>query len=138
MDYRIVNCTRNEVRLVSADGVETLEPSGRVPCIVENPREWKPTPSGFPVPVAVVRECTTDVSGLPDPEHGVWLVVDREVFDAAGSRDDLLAPYDFEKDGQGRVWCGMLLARLPGEARANAEKREFLRWGRGESAAGCF
>lgn len=136
MDCRIVNCTQNEVRLVSADGVKTLEPSGHVPCIVESPREWQPDGVGFPV--VVLRECTTDVSGLPDPEDGVWLVVDRMVFDAADTRDDLLAPYDFEKDEQGRIWCHMLLARLPGQARANMEKREFLELGRGESAAGCL
>lgn len=140
MDYKIVNCTPHPVCVIANGTAKTLfPPSGRVPRITETAYEWKPLAMDWSFQTVVVERHAAEVSDLPDPEDGTWFVVSRMVFDAATDRSDLLVPHDVVRDEDGRIiGCRSFLVRRPSEARANAEEREFLELGRGESAAGCL
>lgn len=53
--------------------------------------------------VPLVKSTFGRVSGLPDPEPGVLLIVSMVVRSACPDRIDLVSPGDLERDEEGRV-----------------------------------
>lgn len=79
-----------------------LEPSGHLPRVETLREDRKPLETALgPVPVAVSR--AGEVSGLPDRQSGVTLIVSRMVAEAAPDRRDLVFPLDLIRDDKGRV-----------------------------------
>jgi hypothetical protein len=68
----------------------------------------------FGVPVAAVSY--GEVTGLPDPEPGVLLLVSQMVCAALPGRNDLVYPDDIVRDAAGQVICCRALAQVPASA----------------------
>lgn len=118
---KIVNCTPHPVCFVSAGTTETFPPSGHVPRVEETARPFA-VASGIGYPTVAVERRGNEVSDLPDPENGTWLLVSRMVFDAASNRTDLLVPHDVVRDEDGRIiGCRSFLVRQPEDARKNTD-----------------
>lgn len=95
-----INCTPHEVTLVDDQGNVTLvikpeETSARV----QSERK------SFKVPGLgqVTRVVLGEVSGLPDYQYGVWLIVSRMVAETLPERADLIIPDETVRDSQGKI-----------------------------------
>ena len=104
---RLRNLTPHPITFRTPDGDITLPSEGvvRVDCAPGILRDM-----GFPVPVADPDQIC-GVSGLPDPEDGVFLIVSAFVGTLlAGTRSDLLVPGTGPKDGVVRDDNGRIVA----------------------------
>jgi hypothetical protein len=103
---RIVNLTPHPV-VVRWDGGERVFPSAGVARLVDSA---VPVADVDGVPVAAVS--VGQVTGLPDPQPGCYLLVSRLTAAALPLRTDLLFPFEEIRDEQGRVVAVARLARL--------------------------
>jgi len=91
-----VNLTPHSLAIHTPTGVVTLAPSGEVARVA--------TVNTEAAPVGGIPTCTTttgEVTGLPDPQEGVFLVVSGMVASAA-PRPDVFSPGDLVRDESGR------------------------------------
>jgi len=97
---KLVNLTPHTLNIHTPDKVVNLPPSGAVARVA--------TVSVPAAPMGGIPTVTTsfgEVTGLPEPQHGVTLVVSGMVASAA-PRDDVLSPGDLVRDENGRpVGC---------------------------------
>lgn len=96
----LVNLTPHEVTLVDDQGNVTLvvkpeQTSARV----------KSERKSFEVPGLgqVTRVTLGEVSGLPEYNYGVWLIVSRIVAEALPERADLIIPDETVRDSEGKI-----------------------------------
>lgn len=83
----IKNCTPHGIFLeTEGEGLNLFEPSGILPRVSTFETEAESI-DGFPC----VTQKTSEVSGLPEYEPGVYLIVSAMVFNAS-DRKDLIAP----------------------------------------------
>jgi hypothetical protein len=96
----IINCTPHTIKLADAAGeiTATFEPSGNLPR-VSTTQEVVGIVSGAEIKRTIMGE----VTGLPNPVEGVWLLCSTLVAQAA-KRSDVIAPDTgptaLRKDGQ--------------------------------------
>lgn len=98
---QVLNLTPHSIEVISCDGTvtATFPPSGQVArCAMEFGDEAELFPG---VPVGTVRY--GEVSGLPSPKPGVWLLVSVIVRLACPDRHDLLVVANEVRDQSGRV-----------------------------------
>lgn len=96
----LVNLTPHTLHVHTPGGVVTLAPSGEVARVSTVSVEAPPV-EGLPTVVTSFGE----VTGLPAPQEGVFLVVSGMVASAA-PRPDVLSPGDLVRDESGRpVGC---------------------------------
>ena len=95
---QIKNCTPHTLIVHLADGTATtLEPSGTVPRVATITEQAEPLGD---IPVVVSRK--GEITGLPDPEPNVFLVVSQIVAAACDGRSDVLFPGELIRDESGR------------------------------------
>lgn len=101
------NCTPHPLNIHLPDGsVRSLPPSGISPRVATVTSPAEPVDD-----VPVVTSRLGEVTGLPEPEAGVFLVVSQIVAGASG-RPDLLFPGELVRDEAGRpVGCRGLARR---------------------------
>lgn len=103
---KIRNCTPHTLNIHTPTGVVILDPSGIVPRVT-TVTEAASDLEGIPVATSRLGSIT----GLPEPEPGVYLVVSQIVAQAARRRFDLLFPGELIRDDRGRpVGCKGLSA----------------------------
>ena len=78
-NMQVVNCTPHAITVIKPEGSVTFEPSGLMPRVASNQVEIEP---GF------WRSEMGDVTGLPEQEEGILLIVSAMV-QAASDRKDL-------------------------------------------------
>jgi hypothetical protein len=97
---RLVNLTPHVINIHTGKGVVIIDPSGEVARVATFS-----TAAPFIGDVPTCRTATGEVTGLPDPQDGVFLVVSGMVASAA-PRPDVLSPGDLVRDESGRpVGC---------------------------------
>lgn len=105
----MVNLTPHPITLRASDGTDTIIPSSGVARVSSTPGVLE-TISGIPVPVAGPTTYG-EVTGLPDPEPGVWYVVSAMVGAALHrTRRDVLCPGTGPQDGAVRDDSGRIVA----------------------------
>ena len=92
----IINLTPHVLNVHAPSGVVTLAPSGEVARVATVSVEAPPV-EGLPTVVTSFGE----VTGLPDPQPGVILVVSGMVASAA-HRPDVMSPGDLVRDDGGK------------------------------------
>lgn len=105
----IRNFTPHEVTLMPGEGKEEVRlPScGSARCLVE--RRQIGEIDGITLNTSVFGE----VTGLPEPQEGVFFLVSRIVAEAmAGSREDLVVVDETVRDDEGRIIGARALARI--------------------------
>lgn len=112
---KFINLTQHTVdiykEIVDADGkptgetvlAQSITPSGTVARCEEKAMYcWTHAPTG----IDAYRVEYGNVSGLPDAERGVWLIVSAMVRGALPDRPDLCSPGKLLRDGNGKpVGC---------------------------------
>jgi hypothetical protein len=106
----IVNLTPHPINLRGPDGADTTVPaSGTIARVASTPGAATEV-AGVPVPV-YGRDHFGEVTGLPAPAEGVFLLVSALVGGAvAGTRDDVLVPGTGPQDGAIRDDAGRIVA----------------------------
>jgi hypothetical protein len=106
----IINLTPHPINLRAADGSDTIIPaSGTVARVTSTPGTATSV-AGVPVPV-YGRDSYGEVTGLPAPSEGTFLIVSALVGGAvAGTRDDVLVPGTGPADGAIRDDAGRIIA----------------------------
>ena len=117
---RLRNLTPHPVTIVIPGGRSMTiptDPEGPARCIPTTEVVGKVmviTPDGGDVEFVPVRRTVMGaVTGLPDPEPGVLLLVSRVVAEAARDRKDLVIVDDTVRDDQGRIIGARALAVIP-------------------------
>ena len=95
---KILNFTPHALNVVGLDGSVTTFPSVGVARIATSTVSVNPI-NGF----GVVETTFADVTGLPDPQDGVYYVLSRLVFSACPGRLDILCPGELIRDVDGNV-----------------------------------
>lgn len=110
---KLINATPHPISIYS--GGETplvLSPSGTVARVVLRTFDGPVLMvRGHDIDVVDVRRTGGEVSGLPEPLDGGFVVVSRMVAEALPDRVDLLVPHELVRD-EGRVVGCQSLARL--------------------------
>lgn len=111
VELRVINCTPHPISIADESGaiIRTLEPSGTIPRVSSSLETREPI-DGIPFSVTVFGE----VTGLPEPEPGVFLVVSQFVLAACPDRLDLVRPDtgpDCVRDEKGRIVAVRRLTR---------------------------
>ena len=111
---RLRNLTPHTVRLHLADGrISDVPPTppGARRGVTRSVAGTADTDAG-PVTITLTR-LDADVTDLPDPEPGVWLIVSNRVAEARPDRTDLVFPDDAVRDpGTGQVTGCRALGRI--------------------------
>lgn len=110
----IRNPCPHPITLIGRDGQQvTLSPIGSpARCAVEREGVGELTVDrGLTVPVNQTRFGT--VTGLPEPEDGVWYIVALPVAQALPGRRDLYVVDDSVRDAEGRIIGARALAQVP-------------------------
>ena len=94
----VLNFTPHALNVVGLDGSVTTFPSVGVARVATSTVSVTPI-NGF----GVVATAFADVTGLPDPQDGVYYVVSRLVLLACPDRSDLLCPGELIRDSAGNV-----------------------------------
>ena len=95
---QILNFTPHALNVVGLDGSVTTFPSVGVARVSTSTVSVTPI-NGF----GVVSTEFLDVTGLPDPQDGIFYVVSRLVLSACPDRTDLLCPGELIRDSGGNV-----------------------------------
>jgi hypothetical protein len=108
---RLVNLTPHDVNIVRDGTVILTVPKMGVEAraAVERGSLYNLDVDGTDIPVQVTS--LGAVSGLLEPENGVFLIVSRIVADARKDRFDLLFPDDLVRDSKGAVIGAKTLGR---------------------------
>lgn len=116
MSYR--NLTPHRITVVSDDLPPVQLPDGSEyrpdswsiePELVPARVEMESIPAGYHAGIPLARPVLGEVTGLPEPEEGVLLIVSLMVQRAAPHRPDLVVPGDLIRDEQGRpIGCQRL------------------------------
>lgn len=94
----ILNFTPHALNVVGLDGNVTTFSSVGVARVATSSVSKDPI-NGF----GVVATTFSDVTGLPDPQDGIYCVVSRLVLSACPGRTDLLCPGELIRDVDGNV-----------------------------------
>ncbi|MBI1758226.1 MAG: hypothetical protein HYR62_03230 [Actinobacteria bacterium] len=98
------NLTPHAVHLLGPDTVVELPPAGPPARLVLAPDQPDGEIRVGDLTVPLVRTAATPtVTGLPDPESGVLLIVARPVAEAFPHRDDLAYPHQVVRDEHGVI-----------------------------------
>lgn len=97
----IVSLLPHVTCVVVGDSVTFIDPSGKVARCSQT-EEVVGKIGGIPL----TRQTFGAVTGLPEPEEGIWFLVSRMVAAACPERHDLLIPGPPIRDDKGIVkWC---------------------------------
>jgi hypothetical protein len=96
----IKNLTLDSITLCAPDGsvIKEIHPEGQVARVF---RQTWPAPDVDGIPS--ITSTTVDVTGLPQPKPGVWLLVTDSVRDALRYRTDLLSPGQPVRSDDGKL-----------------------------------
>jgi len=130
----IKNCTPHTINLVASDSATTaiLEPCGALPRVsmLEEPVR---VVGSLELPVPLVLQRPGRVTGLPEPQPGVWLIVSQMVANAVPERRDLVFPAGLVRDDKGRITGCSKLGQVP---RPNCHRCENTGLIRGDDLEG--
>jgi hypothetical protein len=100
----VINLTPHVIRLISDTATVELPPAGPAARVVLLPDRNDGQIRIGPLLVPLKQTAaSTHVTGLPDQQRGVLLIVARPVAEALPHRDDLLYPHDTVRDTSGIV-----------------------------------
>lgn len=98
---KILNLTPHSLTLVGDNGTLVVPPSGQVARLTVTRKEITPIEiDGFILPVN--RPTLGAITGIPEREHGVILVVSALVAEAV-RRADVMSPGELLRDGFGAI-----------------------------------
>lgn len=103
----LINLTPHALTLRGTEGDTVIPPSGTVARVGTLPGALQDL--GLPVPVAS-PDATGEVTGVPDPTPGVFLIVSGFVGQALAGRQDILVPGTSPADGPVRNEKGHIVA----------------------------
>lgn len=111
----LINLTPHPVALMDSDGNvrTTIESLGVVPRCQQTDRKVGELELDGVGSIDIVETEFGEISDLPEPVEGVFLVVSAIVAQAARGRHDLLVPSGPVRDSEGRVVGCMRFARIP-------------------------
>jgi hypothetical protein len=106
----VVNCTPHDLKIITRDGVITVERSGILPRVQMTKKvvDMLQTDEGR---IPVIESCTGEVVDLPPELPGIRYIVSALVAMRAPHRDDLLIVEDTVRDERGNVQGCRALAR---------------------------
>lgn len=96
---KLINLTPHVLNIIAADGsVVDLQPSGNIARVASSSAVVT-TINGINVTASTWGE----VTGLPDAEEGVILIVSRMVKDRVANRADVMVPGAPVRDAEGKI-----------------------------------
>lgn len=98
---KLVNCTPHPINLIVPAGTKTLPPSGICPRVSEIETDVALAVGDDGIPI--ISLTFGQVTGLPEQEEGVLLIVSKMVADAASDRTDLVSPGRLVRDSKGLI-----------------------------------
>lgn len=105
----IKNLTPHDINIVSQDGspVATIPYSGTVARVRQTT-----VPAGTIDGIPITRSEFGEVTGLPEPQAGIYYVVSLATAKAAAHRDDLLVTNQAVRDEHGNILGCQSLSRI--------------------------
>jgi hypothetical protein len=91
---QLINLTTTDVCITMDRGIITIFPSGTVARCVETREPFTILNNGLPLQINRIEK---RVVGLPEPEEGIWYIVDPEVANISKRKDLLILDEEFDK-----------------------------------------
>jgi hypothetical protein len=99
----IVNCTKQDISIITNDGIQhTIPTSGIIPWVEIEKEIVAQVEVSQGVVLPVYRERLVMVKNIPEREDGVWYIVSAKIADYMPERDDFIIP-NLLKDAGGRA-----------------------------------